>query len=123
MLAIYDFTPLHALLGGALLGSATLLRMWLSGQILGVSGISGGLVRGKGAELHRWLFTAGLVAGGVAMQSVYPAAFGAVSIAPWRELVSGLCVGLGAGLGNGCTSGHGIGGNVHLSDCLLSLTD
>jgi hypothetical protein len=32
-----------------------------------------------------------------------------------RTLLGGLMVGLGASLGNGCTSGHGICGNARLS--------
>ena len=32
-----------------------------------------------------------------------------------RAATSGLLVGLGAALGNGCTSGHGICGNARLS--------
>jgi hypothetical protein len=115
MLTIFDFTPGHALIGGALLGSATVMRMWLTGRILGVSGIAGGIVRGQVLELQRWLFTAGLVAGGVGLTAVYPYAFGEVTMPVWRALVGGLLVGLGAGMGNGCTSGHGISGNARLS--------
>ncbi|KAG8466060.1 hypothetical protein KFE25_005630 [Diacronema lutheri] len=122
MLEIYGFTPLHAAIGGALLGTATLMRMWLTGRILGVSGIAGGLVRGKASDASRWLFTAGLVAGGLGLQVVYPQAFAPVALAPWREALAGLAVGLGAGLGNGCTSGHGISGNARLSKRSIAYT-
>ena len=115
MLTVFDFTPMPALIGGALLGSATVMRMWLSGRVLGVSGIAGGLVRGQAFVLQRWLFSAGLAAGGLALTVFYPAAFGAVTMPTWRVLVGGLLVGLGAGMGNGCTSGHGISGNARLS--------
>ena len=115
MLAIFDFAPMHALIGGSLLGSATVMRMWLSGRVLGVSGIAGGIVRGQALELQRWLFTAGLAAGGLALTAFYPSAFGAVTMPTWRALLGGLLVGLGAGMGNGCTSGHGISGNARLS--------
>lgn len=113
--SIVDFTPFHSLIGGALLGAATLCRMALTGRILGVSGIAGGLVRGKPHEVSRWLFTAGLVFGGLGLREVYPSAYGSVDVAPWRLLVGGFAVGLGAGLGNGCTSGHGISGNARFS--------
>lgn len=82
--------------------------------VLGVSGLAGGIVKGK-SDAQRWLFVAGLVAGGAGVARVYPQAFGAVSIATWRQVAGGLAVGLGAGLGNGCTSGHGISGNARLS--------
>lgn len=116
LLHIFDFTPAHAAIGGALLGSASVARMALTGRILGVSGIAGGLVRGSAREPQRWLFVGGLIASGLAMQqaSLYPA-FGRTEVAPWRELLAGLAVGLGAGLGNGCTSGHGITGNARFS--------
>ncbi len=40
---------------------------------------------------------------------------GAMSTQIERALLSGLLVGIGAALGNGCTSGHGICGNARLS--------
>lgn len=33
----------------------------------------------------------------------------------WRAALGGLLVGVGASMGNGCTSGHGICGNARLS--------
>lgn len=124
LLEIYDFTPVHAVIGGVLLGTAAVMRMWLSGRILGVSGQAGGLVRGKAQEAHRWLFVSGLVAGGLGLgyAKVYPPAFGEIHTALWRSLVGGVAVGLGAGLGNGCTSGHGICGNARLSSRSLYYT-
>lgn len=119
---IVDFAPFHAALGGALLGTATIMRMWLHGQVLGVSGVCGGLARGRLLELPRWSFTAGLVAAGVGLKAVYPTALGDASVAPWREALGGLAVGLGAALGNGCTSGHGISGNARLSPRSMAYT-
>jgi uncharacterized membrane protein YedE/YeeE len=115
MLHIFDFAPYHATIGGALLGSASIARMALTGRILGVSGIAGGLVRGHARDPSRWLFVSGLVAAGAGMSQVYPASFGRTELAPWREALGGFAVGLGAALGNGCTSGHGIAGNARLS--------
>lgn len=115
MVAIYNFTPAHAVVGGVLLGSASVMRMWLHGQILGVSGICGGVVRGKAADLQRWCFGGGLVASGLALQVLFPTAFEPISIPAWREVLGGLAVGMGSALGNGCTSGHGLQGNARLS--------
>ncbi len=39
-----------------------------------------------------------------------------------RALLSGVLVGLGAALGNGCTSGHGICGNARLSPRSIAYT-
>jgi uncharacterized membrane protein YedE/YeeE len=47
------------------------------------------------------------------MPRLFAAHFPTTQVA--RGAVGGLLVGLGAGLGNGCTSGHGICGNARLS--------
>jgi uncharacterized membrane protein YedE/YeeE len=115
-LQLQNFTPYHALAGGLLLGAATALRMILVGDTLGISGIIGGIVKGKHLEVSRWMFLAGLLSGGVALKSLYPAGLGTVESPVWRSVLAGLLVGTGVTLGNGCTSGHGICGNARLSN-------
>jgi uncharacterized membrane protein YedE/YeeE len=102
---------LLALLGGALIGSASALLLLTHGRIAGISGIAGGLVeRATSDRAWRIAFLAGLVVAGVAAGRIMPAAIGA----PVRPLaaiaVAGLLVGFGTRLGNGCTSGHGVCG-------------
>ncbi len=46
---------------------------WSSQQVLGISGVVGGLVKGKASEFPRWLFFAGLLTGGMALKTLYPA--------------------------------------------------
>ena len=114
-LALQNFTPYHALAGGLLLGAAVAMSMIVKGEILGISGITGGIVKGKHGELNRWIFVAGLLTGGAALKTLYPSALGSVDAPMWRLVVSGALVGAGSTLGNGCTSGHGICGNARLS--------
>ena len=112
-----NFTPYAALFGGALIGLAAAMLLWLDGRIAGVSGIAAGLWFGSPTERPwRVLFLAGLVigAGGwVALTGHVPqarAAFPAGALA-----IAGLLVGYGSSLGGGCTSGHGVCGLARLS--------
>jgi uncharacterized membrane protein YedE/YeeE len=102
---------LTSLLGGVLIGLAATVLLLLNGQVAGVSGIVGGVFRTDPLE-WRWraLFVAGLVLVGLAARAVSSDAVGAM-VAPLPVLaVAGLLVGFGTGLGNGCTSGHGVCG-------------
>src|SRR5215468_5578346 len=102
---------LLALLGGALIGSGSALLLVTHGQIAGISGISGGLVeRATPDRAWRLAFLAGLVAVGVVVAVVLPAAIGAPVRSLGTMAVAGLLVGFGARLGDGCTSGHGVCG-------------
>jgi uncharacterized membrane protein YedE/YeeE len=111
------FTPWTALAGGALIGLAAVLLLWLNGRIAGVSGIAGGLwFSASGDRAWRVLFLAGLVVGAGTW-----VAFGG-SPAPHREgfpksllVIAGLLVGYGTSLSNGCTSGHGVCGVARLA--------
>ncbi|NHI01788.1 YeeE/YedE family protein [Oceanimonas sp. MB9] len=99
-----------ALGGGILIGLAALLLLLVGGHVAGISGIVTGL-GGASDKGWRLAFVTGLI-------TVPLAAFG-FNLAeaaplqhyfPWRLALAGLLVGLGARLGNGCTSGHGICG-------------
>lgn len=114
---MHDFTPLSALLGGALIGLASALFLLAHGRVAGISGLLGGLLR-RGADLPlvRAAFIGGLLAGGVVLRFVYPSAFD-TAWAPSLALAvgAGLLVGFGTQLGGGCTSGHGVCGVSRLS--------
>nr|WP_306438844.1 YeeE/YedE thiosulfate transporter family protein [Pontivivens insulae] len=117
------FTPWASLGGGVLLGLSTVMLMALLGRIAGISGITAGAFAlvpdGKGFLAEggwRVAFVAGLVAAPMVM-----GVFGAGEIAQTVPdnlplmAVAGVLVGLGAGLGSGCTSGHGVCGLARLS--------
>lgn len=107
---ISDIVP--PLLGGALIGLASALLLVLSGRIAGISGIVGGLIRPQPGEVGwRAAFVGGLVGAGLLMAFVLPGAFPAAAFSNLAVMAAaGLMVGLGARLGSGCTSGHGVCG-------------
>jgi len=110
------FTPVTALIGGALIGAAAAAFVVLNGRIAGVSGILGGLLRpARGDIAWRAAFVAGLVAA--------PLAYGVFAALPAIRvdtdiavlIAAGLLVGVGTRYGSGCTSGHGVCGISRLS--------
>lgn len=113
-----EFTiPWSSLLGGMLMGSAGLLLLLFNGKIAGISGILGVLISpGRNDFLWRLLFIIGIISGGwLSMQILgitFPETYNASTLI---ILLAGLLVGIGAGVGNGCTSGHGICGIGRLS--------
>ena len=112
-----NFTPYSALLGGALIGIAATLMLWVNGRIAGISGILGGILfPAKTDTVWRVLFILGLMSGAV----VYSVATGStpdiqVQATPLLSIIAGFLVGFGTRLGSGCTSGHGICGIARVS--------
>ncbi|MCP3142841.1 YeeE/YedE family protein [Pyxidicoccus xibeiensis] len=100
------------LLGGVLIGLSASLLLLFNGRIAGISGIVGGLFTPSRQEVGwRVAFLAGLLLGGALLAVFMPGALGApVAAGVGVPLLSGLLIGLGARLGSGCTSGHGICG-------------
>lgn len=112
-----DLRVVPALLGGGLVGVGLLLALWASQRVVGVSGIVGGLWRPRpGDAAWRVAFLIGLLAGGTLLLLFAPATlrFDVDRSLP-ALAVSGLLVGFGTRLGNGCTSGHGVCGLAQLS--------
>lgn len=103
--------------GGALIGTAATLLLWLNGRIAGVSGVLNGVLTPKrGDVVWRILFLGGLVIGAGAYLKLVPAAYVPRSDFPLPTLLlAGLLVGFGTRMGNGCTSGHGVCGLGRLS--------
>lgn len=109
-----EFTPLSALIGGALIGLAATLLYATLGRIAGISGIVNAAVGEKADRGWRVAFLFGLIVAasawllgtGVAPRTGFPL--------PWL-VAAGLLVGFGTRMGSGCTSGHGICGLSRLS--------
>lgn len=107
-----SFTPVSALIGGAMIGAAAALLLILTGRVAGVSGVLGGVLSPRRTEVGwRVAFLTGLlvaplfyglVAGGLPRININ-ASTGMLAVA-------GVLVGLGSRLGAGCTSGHGVCG-------------
>jgi uncharacterized protein len=122
-MSVEGFTPVSALVGGALIGLAASALYAATGRIAGVSGIGGGLLRAGGADATwRLLFLAGLVVGAGATGLVGGTPLLRIE-ASWPVLVvSGLLVGYGTQLGSGCTSGHGVCGIARFSPRSIAAT-
>ncbi len=114
---IVNFTPVPALIGGALLGLAAALLWWLNGRLAGVSSILGQTLSTTETELHwRVAFLAGLLVAGIGAALLVPRTVHFELDAGYGQLVlAGMLVGYGTQLGSGCTSGHGVCGIPRLS--------
>jgi uncharacterized membrane protein YedE/YeeE len=124
-----SFTPLTAALGGALIGLAAAV-LWLgNGRIAGISGIFGQLLPPAQTVVWRIFFLVALVLGAWGASRLAPQ-LGVGGIEPARLVpppatwgvpmpvwlvISGLLIGFGTKIGNGCTSGHGVCGLARLS--------
>lgn len=117
-------TYLLPLLGGLLIGFAAGLLLLFNGKIFGVSGIVGGVISPQKGETA-WKIAAlvGLVLGGMLMGLFGFEVFSSLPAPPMPILVaSGLLVGFGSRLGNGCTSGHGVCGVARFSPRSIAAT-
>jgi uncharacterized membrane protein YedE/YeeE len=109
---MHNFTPFSALIGGAMIGTATALFLVLNGRIAGISGILGGLLPpARGDVAWRLAFLIGIVAAPL----LYAAVGGhlppiGITGSAGVLVGAGLLVGFGTRLGSGCTSGHGVCG-------------
>ncbi|PNH13000.1 hypothetical protein TSOC_000009 [Tetrabaena socialis] len=73
-LVTLHFTPLHAVLGGLVLGAAAAGKLLTTGRVLGISGTVRGFVTNDFAP-WRFAFIAGLAAGSALLSVLLPGAF------------------------------------------------
>jgi uncharacterized protein len=105
------FTPVSALIGGALIGVATTLLLLLNGRVAGIQGMVAGLARGAAGDAgFRAWFLLGLLAAGAVGVVFAPASLALGPRPLWALGLAGVLVGAGTRLANGCTSGHGVCG-------------
>jgi uncharacterized membrane protein YedE/YeeE len=124
---VTEFTPIAALVGGALIGLSAALLMLLNGRIAGISSVLGDLLA-PGASYADWriAFLGGLIAApllyaivGLAGGFTLPIPF----MPRWSAVVAaGLLVAFGVRLGGGCTRGHGVCGPARLSRRSIAAT-
>jgi uncharacterized protein len=113
--------------GGLLIGLSAVMLMATLGRIAGISGMVSGLIfdRFNAESAWRLAFVLGLISGPLLLV-VLNSSLGNVAGDPEAVVgnpiggvplmvVAGLLVGLGSGIGNGCTSGHGVCGIARLS--------
>ena len=112
------FTPVTSFGGGLLIGLGAVLLMLGLGRIFGATGVLSGAIFAESREEMTWRLA--LIAGMVVAPVLIFAVTGtmpelAVPVSPAMIAVGGVIVGLGASLGSGCTSGHGVCGLSRLS--------
>ncbi len=111
-----NFTPYSALIGGCLIGLSAALLLFFNGRVAGISGI---IVDSFSTEInHRYwrgFFLIGLMLSAAMMNTFFPAAPVTYSRHMLFVVISGILVGYGVRLGNGCTSGHAVCGLARFS--------
>lgn len=117
-----NFTPVEAVIGGALIGLGALLLFIGSGRIAGISGIASAAIFNREGRSWRLAFVLGLLAGPWLVAAFVPGFSYATPELSWQVVVAGLLVGIGTGWGSGCTSGHGICGISRLSPRSITAT-
>lgn len=107
---------IYAIAGGCMIGVSAIMLLYFLGRIAGISGILRSVLALEIAEYWRYFFIAGFFLGGVIYQSlaIPPSAIRSALPLP-IVVLAGLLVGIGAGVGGGCTSGHGVCGLGRLS--------
>jgi uncharacterized membrane protein YedE/YeeE len=108
---------LSPLAGGLLIGLAAGGFRLATGRIAGIAGIIRLGLRGP-ERGWRLLFLTGLIVAGLAARWLAEPSIVAAGLSDTptlRLVVAGLLVGLGTGMANGCTSGHGICGLASFS--------
>jgi len=112
------FTPVSALVGGALIGLSTVMLMALRGNVLGATGILAGFMSPQSSG--DWAWRAAILAGMVSGPLVYLLLTGSmpaieVPVSNPMLVIGGILVGIGVTFGSGCTSGHGVCGLARFS--------
>lgn len=113
-----EFTPIASAVGGALIGLASVLLMWLRGNVFGATGIVAGLIQPSSST--DWSWRAAIVAGMLTGPLVYLGVTGdfpaiQVPVSTVSMIIGGVIVGVGVTYGSGCTSGHGVCGMARFS--------
>ena len=118
-------SPLSAIAGGLLIGTAAALFLLLSGRIAGVSGLAATVAR-IADEGPPWLqaasFVVALPLGALIVSAMLRTPNIQVTSSVPLLIAAGLLVGFGTRLGSGCTSGHGVCGMARLSPRSIAAT-
>lgn len=120
-----SLSPVFAIAGGLLIGSAAALFLLLTGRIAGISGLTAIATRiGSGGTpwAQAASFIVGLPVGAWVVANLVRGPEIAVTSSIPLLIAAGLLVGFGTRLANGCTSGHGVCGVARLSPRSLIAT-
>ncbi len=118
-----QFSPIAAIIGGAMIGLASAI-LWIgNGRIAGISGIFGQLLPPAKTIVWRLVFLGAMIGAAYLSATALPdLGLGGKNAEPVNLVgtpiwiaISGLLIGLGTKIGNGCTSGHGVCGLARFS--------
>lgn len=119
-----EFTPIPALIGGSLIGLASVLLMAFHGRIAGMTGILTGVLPPVTKD---WGWRAAFLLGAVVAPIVIPLVSGfevsfASPVPVMWVMIGGVLAGIGVFFASGCTSGHGVCGISRLSGRSIAAT-
>lgn len=118
-------SPIAAVAGGALIGTAAGMLLLISGRIAGVSGMAARAagISGPGVPwTQAAAFVIGLPAGATLISAFVRQPQVTLTSSVPLLLIAGLLVGFGTRLANGCTSGHAVCGVARLSPRSIAAT-
>ena len=122
---ITEFTPISALIGGLLIGLASILTLIGLGKIAGISGIFFQGLRSTTTKRQlNWqiYFIGGLIIGPIVANFIGFSIPSSIDLSWSQIIIGGLLVGFGTRYGSGCTSGHGICGIGRFSPRSIAAT-
>lgn len=107
---------LHALIGGILIGIAALVMSGWLWRVMGISGIIKWVLPGGERGIWRYTFLLGIPVG-VWLYTLNHSGYtpSNMETSSTIAIISGILVGIGTTLANGCTSGHAVCGIGRLS--------
>ena len=112
-------------IGGLLIGFATVLLMLVRGNVFGATGVLAGFMTPSSSSDWAWRATliAGMLTGPFAIL-LFTGGFPVIEVPMSRlaMIVGGFIVGIGVTYGSGCTSGHGVCGLARLSPRSIAAT-
>lgn len=119
-----EFTPIPALIGGSLIGLASVLLMAFHGRIAGMTGILTGVLPPVTKD---WGWRAAFLLGAVVAPILIPLVSGfevffASPVPVMWVMIGGVLAGIGVFFASGCTSGHGVCGISRLSGRSIAAT-
>ena len=119
-----NFTPYLSLIGGVLIGMSSIILMLANGRIAGISGLLRKLFSNESSDHFSWVlwFIFGLAIGPLFFTFFFGAIQSDMVASNVGLIVSGVLVGFGTTVGNGCTSGHGVCGLSRFSKRSLFAT-
>ena len=119
-----NFTPYLSLIGGVLIGMSSIILMLANGRIAGISGLLGKLFSNESSDHFSWVlwFILGIAIGPLFVSFFFGTIQSDMVASNVGLIVSGILVGFGTTIGNGCTSGHGVCGLSRFSKRSLFAT-